>query len=154
MRLLVRNGRVIDPVSDVDAVVDILIEEGRIAAVGTVGTHLAASGAEILDASNRVVVPGLVDMHVHFREPGFEFKETIESGSAAAVAGGFTSVATMANTSPTNDTAAVNRIHPSTSRRSRQGERLSGGGDLKGPRGKEAHRDRRARLRRGGRGLG
>ena len=107
MRLLVRNGRVIDPVSDVDAVADILIEDGRISAVGAVGTQLAASGAEILDANNRVVVPGLIDMHVHFREPGFEFKETIESGSAAAVAGGFTSVATMANTSPTNDTAAV-----------------------------------------------
>ena len=113
MRLLVRNGRVIDPVSDVDAVVDILIEDGRISSVGAVGavggegSQLADSGAQILDASNRVVVPGLVDMHVHFREPGFEYKETIESGAAAAAAGGFTSVAAMANTSPTNDTAAV-----------------------------------------------
>ena len=104
MRLLVRNGRVIDPVSDLDAVVDILIEEGRVFAVGS---QLTAPGAEILDASNCVVVPGLIDMHVHFREPGFEYKETIESGGAAAAAGGFTSVAAMANTSPTNDTAAV-----------------------------------------------
>ena len=107
MRLLVKNGRVVDPVSKVDAVVDVLIEDGRVAAVGAVGSQLAASDAETLDASNRVVVPGLIDMHVHFREPGFEYKETIESGAAAAAAGGFTSVAAMANTSPTNDTAAV-----------------------------------------------
>jgi dihydroorotase len=104
MRLLVRNGRVIDPASRLDATVDVLIEDGRISQVGP---RLSASGAEILDATGRVVAPGLIDIHVHLREPGFEYKETIESGTVAAAAGGFTAVAAMANTSPTNDTAAV-----------------------------------------------
>jgi len=104
MRLVVSKGRVIDPVSRLDATLDILVEDGRIAAVGP---ELSASGATILDASGRVVVPGLIDMHVHLREPGFEHKETIESGTAAAAAGGFTAVVAMANTSPVNDTAAV-----------------------------------------------
>jgi len=104
MRLVVSKGRVIDPVSRLDATLDILVEDGRIAAVGP---ELSASGATILDASGRVVVPGLIDMHVHLREPGFEHKETIESGTAAAASGGFTAVVAMANTSPVNDTAAV-----------------------------------------------
>src|SRR3990172_12346205 len=104
MRLVVSKGRVIDPVSRLDATLDILVEDGRIAAVGP---ELSAAGATILDASGRVVVPGLIDMHVHLREPGFEHKETIESGTAAAAAGGFTAVVAMANTSPINDTAAV-----------------------------------------------
>jgi len=104
MRLVVSKGRVIDPVSRLDATLDILVEDGRIAAVGP---ELSASGVTILDASGRVVVPGLIDMHVHLREPGFEHKETIESGTAAAAAGGFTAVVAMANTSPVNDTAAV-----------------------------------------------
>jgi dihydroorotase len=104
MRLLVKNGRVVDPSAKLDATLDVLIEDGRISAVGS---SLASSGAEVLDASNRVVTPGFIDIHVHLREPGFEYKETIESGTAAAAAGGFTAVAAMANTSPTNDTAAV-----------------------------------------------
>jgi len=104
MRLLVKKGRVIDPTSKRDGTADVLVEDGRIAAVGP---GLAAAGAKVLDASGCIVTPGLIDMHVHLREPGFEHKETIESGTAAAAAGGFTAVVAMANTSPVNDTAAV-----------------------------------------------
>lgn len=104
MRLLVRNGHVIDPASNRDGLGDVLVDDGRIAAVGP---GLAANSAKVLDASGRIVAPGFIDMHVHLREPGFEHKETIESGTAAAAAGGFTAVAAMANTSPVNDTAAV-----------------------------------------------
>jgi dihydroorotase len=103
-RLLVKNGRVIDPANGIDAEKDVLIEDGRIASVDS---HVKADGAEVVDAKGRVVVPGLIDMHVHLREPGFEYKETIESGTAAAAAGGFTAVACMANTNPVNDNAAI-----------------------------------------------
>lgn len=104
MRLLVRNGRVLDPANRFDRKADVLIEDGRIAAVGS---GLEAIDAELLEASGKVVLPGLIDLHVHLREPGFEYKETIETGTAAAAAGGFTAVAAMANTHPPNDSAAV-----------------------------------------------
>ena len=104
MRLLISNGRVIDPISGLDGTADLLVENGRIAEVGP---GLAAKDAKVLDASGRIVTPGLIDLHVHLRDPGFEHKETIESGTAAAAAGGFTAVVAMANTSPINDTAAV-----------------------------------------------
>jgi dihydroorotase len=95
---------VIDPSSGHDAVADVLIEDGRIVAVErTIDTD----AARILDAKGLVVAPGLVDMHVHFREPGFEYKETVASGSRAAVAGGFTSVACMPNTDPVLDNEAL-----------------------------------------------
>jgi len=103
-KLLIRNGRVIDPASRLDAVRDILIEEGRFAAIGE---KLDAPGAEQFNASGLIVAPGFIDMHVHLREPGFEYSETIESGSRAAAAGGFTSVCPMPNTSPVNDNATV-----------------------------------------------
>ena len=105
-KILLKGGRVIDPAAKFDAVADVLIEDGKIAAVGT---NLAADGAEIYDATNKIVAPGLVDLHVHFREPGQEAKEDFESGSKAAVAGGFTTVATMPNTKPVVDTAALVR---------------------------------------------
>ena len=102
---LIRGARAIDPQVGLDAVVDVLVEGGRIAAVGE---GLAApEGAAVRDASGRVLVPGLVDIHVHLREPGFEYKEDIASGSRAAVHGGFTDVVCMANTKPTTDTAAA-----------------------------------------------
>jgi dihydroorotase len=95
---------VIDPSSGHDAVADVLIEDGRIVAVErTIDTD----AARILDAKGLVVAPGLVDMHVHFREPGFEYKETVASGSRAAAAGGFTSVACMPNTDPVLDNEAL-----------------------------------------------
>ena len=105
MSLLIRNGRVVDPAGGVDQVQDVLITEGRIARLGR-GLK-APAGTEVIDATGKVVCPGFVDMHVHLREPGFEYKETIASGTRAAAAGGFTAVACMANTFPVNDNRAV-----------------------------------------------
>ncbi len=104
--LLITGGTVVDPARGFMGPADLLIEDGRITAVGAVGEHRHAAAREI-DASGLHVVPGLVDMHVHLREPGFEYKETIRSGVAAAAAGGFASVACMANTDPVNDNGAV-----------------------------------------------
>ncbi|MCI0343154.1 MAG: dihydroorotase [Planctomycetales bacterium] len=101
-RLLVRGGRIVDPSRGVDAVGDLVIEDGRIAPRPK--GHTRAD--EVLDASGLVVVPGLVDMHVHFREPGREEEETIASGARAAVHGGFTTVACMPNTEPAVDNEA------------------------------------------------
>ena len=103
-RILVQGGRVLDPGSDFDGVADVLIQDGRIAAVGP---GLDAAGAERLDARGSWVVPGLVDLHSHLREPGQEYKEDIASGGRAAAAGGFTAVACMANTDPVNDDPSV-----------------------------------------------
>jgi dihydroorotase len=103
-RLLIKNGRVIDPASRHDGVADVWIEDGVIKGVGA---NLTAAGAEVIDATGLIVAPGFIDMHVHLREPGFEHAETIESGSRAAAAGGFTSVCPMPNTKPVNDNATV-----------------------------------------------
>jgi len=103
-RLVIRGARVVDPSQDLDRVVDVLIENGKVSAIGG---SIPREGTEVLDAGGLVAVPGLVDMHVHLREPGFEYKETIATGTAAAAAGGFTAVASMANTSPVNDCASV-----------------------------------------------
>jgi dihydroorotase len=103
-KLVIRNGRVIDPANRLDALRDIAIEDSRIAAVGDA---LPTNGAEVFDASGLVVAPGFIDMHVHLREPGFEYAETIETGSRAAAAGGFTSICPMPNTWPVNDNATV-----------------------------------------------
>jgi dihydroorotase len=105
MSLLIRNGRVVDPAGGTDAVADVWIADGRIHKLGR-GLK-APAGAEIVDATGKVVCPGFIDMHVHLREPGFEYKETIASGTRAAAAGGFTAVACMANTFPVNDNRAV-----------------------------------------------
>lgn len=103
-RLLIKNGRVIDPAGRRDETGDVLIEDGAIAAVGP---NLDAPGAELFDASGLVVAPGFVDIHVHLREPGFEHAETIETGSRAAAAGGFSSICPMPNTAPVNDNPTV-----------------------------------------------
>jgi dihydroorotase len=105
MNLLIKGGRVIDPSQNLDATLDVLVENGI---VKEIGTGLAApAGAEIIDASGKYVVPGLIDMHVHLRDPGLEYKEDIVSGTRAAAAGGFTSVCCMPNTKPTIDNKAI-----------------------------------------------
>lgn len=98
--LLIRNGHIVDPANDVDEVGDILIVDGKI---DQVGRSLGQDVNDVIDATNLTVTPGLIDIHVHLREPGFEHKETIATGTAAAAAGGFTSVVCMANTSPVTD---------------------------------------------------
>jgi dihydroorotase len=105
MRLLLRGGRVIDPANTVDTVQDVLIENGKIARLGR--SLEAPADAEIVDAAGKIVCPGFIDMHVHLREPGQEYKETVATGTRAAAAGGFTAVCCMANTSPVNDNGAV-----------------------------------------------
>ena len=103
--LVIRGGRVIDPANGVDALQDVLIEEATIKRVGP--KLRAAEGTEIVEAAGKIVCPGFIDIHVHLREPGQEYKETVASGTRAAAAGGFTAVCCMANTSPVNDTGAV-----------------------------------------------
>lgn len=102
--LLIKNGRVIDPASGLDDYMDISVEKGR---VSQIGKNLAIDAAKTYNAAGRWITPGLVDIHVHLREPGFEYKETIKTGSRSAAAGGFTSVACMPNTKPVNDCATV-----------------------------------------------
>ena len=107
LRLLLRCPRLVDPANGRDGAFDVLIEGDRITRVGS---GLPADGARVVEVpSGLVVCPGLIDMHVHLREPGQEHKETVASGTAAAVAGGFTAVACMPNTSPVNDNAGVTR---------------------------------------------
>jgi dihydroorotase len=105
-RLLVAGGTVVEPDGGAPRPADVLIMGERIAEVGAPGS-LAVGEATTIDAHGLLVLPGLVDMHVHLREPGYEYKETVETGARAAVAGGFTSIACMANTNPVNDSAAV-----------------------------------------------
>jgi dihydroorotase len=107
--LLIRGGRVIDPANGVDAALDVLIVDGRIEEVAPPSALSGPADVATLDAAGYWVVPGLVDPHVHLRDPGFPAKETISSGLRAAAAGGFTAVAAMANTSPVNDTPEVTR---------------------------------------------
>jgi dihydroorotase len=102
--LVIKNGRVIDPAQSLDAQLDVAVEDG---VIREIASGIDATGAEQFDATDLIVAPGFIDMHVHLREPGFEHSETIESGSRCAAAGGFTSVACMPNTLPINDSATV-----------------------------------------------
>lgn len=108
MKLVIKNGHVIDPSTGENSGKNLLIEDGRIVGLMSHGDPVP-EGAEIVDATGRVVAPGFIDLHVHLREPGQEHKETIASGCSAAVAGGWTSVCPMPNTSPVNDSAALTR---------------------------------------------
>lgn len=108
MKLLITNGHLIDPAEGQNSGRNLLIEDGKIAAWPG-HNEPAPEGCEIFDATGLIVAPGFIDMHVHLREPGQEHKETIASGCAAAVAGGWTSVCPMPNTSPINDNAAITR---------------------------------------------
>jgi len=106
MTTLIRNGRIIDPANKRDEIADILISDGKIVSAGS-EVREQRSEIEEIDASNLIVSPGLIDIHVHFREPGFGWKETIESGARAAAAGGFTTVVCMPNTSPVADSPST-----------------------------------------------
>lgn len=105
MNLLIKGGRVIDPSQGIDDILDVVVENGLVKEIGKGLT--APVGAETVDASGKYVVPGLIDMHVHLRDPGLEYKEDIISGTRAAVAGGFTSVCCMPNTKPAIDNKAI-----------------------------------------------
>ncbi|MGC1298990.1 MAG: dihydroorotase [Alloacidobacterium sp.] len=110
--ILIRGGRVVDPSSGVDADRDLLLKDGRVSAIDAPGKLNAAAKqetAEVIDAKGLIVAPGLVDIHVHLREPGQGYKETIASGTAAAAAGGFTAVCAMPNTIPVNDSPDITR---------------------------------------------
>jgi dihydroorotase len=107
-RLIVSGGTIVDPASGVPRPGDLVIDDDRIAGIAPPGS--VPGEGRLVDAKGLLVMPGLVDMHVHLREPGQEYKETIATGTAAAVAGGITSVACMANTSPVNDSGAVTRF--------------------------------------------
>ncbi|MCI0338854.1 MAG: dihydroorotase [Acidobacteria bacterium] len=102
--LLIKNGTIIDPSQSIEARRDLLIRDGRVAAIDE---KIKTGDVEVFDAAGLIVAPGFIDLHVHLREPGFEYKETIETGARAAVAGGFTSVCCMPNTKPVNDNSSV-----------------------------------------------
>jgi dihydroorotase len=104
MKLLIKGGRVVDPANDIDAVMDVLIEDGIISAVQV---NILDREGTVIDAAGKIVCPGFIDMHVHLREPGFEYKEDIATGTRAAAVGGFTTVCCMPNTNPVIDNAAV-----------------------------------------------
>lgn len=144
--ILIRGGRVIDPASSLDAELDVLLRDGKVAAIDAPGQSKLKKDeeVEIIEANGLVVAPGLVDIHVHLREPGQIYKETIASGTAAAAAGGFTSVCAMPNTIPVNDSpettrwmqsadrGAVIRVFPiAAATRGSAGEALSEYGSLK-----------------------
>ena len=142
MNLLIKNGRVIDPSQGIDEQLDVLVVDG---VIKELGKGLSASGAETVDAGGKYVVPGLIDMHVHLRDPGLEYKEDIISGTKAAAAGGFTSVCCMPNTSPAIDNKIVvsyiinkakaegfcNVFPVGTITSAMSGEKMSGMGGLK-----------------------
>ncbi|MBS0167260.1 MAG: dihydroorotase [Nitrospira sp.] len=134
MSILIAGGRVVDPGRFVGTA-DVLIEDGKITAVGT---QLSVPvGSRTIRADGKLVMPGFVDLHVHFREPGFEYKETIQSGSAAAVAGGFTTVCCMPNTNPVNDNQAVTEFMLERARLAGMANVLPIGAITKGSEGKE-----------------
>ncbi len=142
-RLLIRGGRLIDPAAGRDGVADLLLAEGRVAALGA-DAAAGAGGAAAIEAAGLWVLPGFIDLHAHLREPGQEYKETVLTGTRAAVAGGFTALACMPNTDPPNDNAAVTRailrkaaeaglarVYPiGCITRGQRGERMAEFGDL------------------------
>jgi dihydroorotase len=136
MKLLVANGYIIDPSQGLNAGRDLLIEDGRVRAVLDKGEP-APKDAEVFDATGLMVAPGFIDMHVHLREPGQEYKETIATGAAAAVAGGWASICAMPNTDPVNDSPAVTRFIIEEGQRSRLANVFPIGALTKGSGGKE-----------------
>lgn len=111
--ILIRGGHLLDPASGIDAAMDLLLRDGKVAKVSEPGS-IPAKGTQVIDAKGMIVAPGLIDLHVHLREPGQAHKETIATGTAAAAAGGFTSVCCMPNTVPVNDDPKITHwmLHP------------------------------------------
>ena len=107
MRLLIKNGYMLDPASGLEGYYDILTENERVLRVAKEIPAEEAQGGRVIDATGKQVLPGFIDLHVHYREPGLEYKETIATGSAAAAAGGYTTVCPMPNTKPVTDCAEV-----------------------------------------------
>src|SRR4051812_11176601 len=105
--LLLSGGRVIDPANRFDAVADLLLRDGKVAAIGADAARQAAADVERRDVSGKIVCPGLIDLHAHLREPGQSAKETMATGTKAAARGGFTTIVCMPNTSPSIDNAAA-----------------------------------------------
>jgi dihydroorotase len=136
MKLFIKNGYVIDPSQGLNAGKNLLIERGRIVGFASYGES-APEDAEVFDVTGLIVAPGFIDMHVHLREPGQEYKETIATGAAAAVAGGFTSVCAMPNTDPVNDNAAVTRFIIEQAERARLANVFPIGAITKGSKGQE-----------------
>ena len=139
MRILIKGGRVIDP-GRVNGPADVLIDNGKIVAVGQKldpPAGKADPSTTIIDARGKLVLPGLVDLHVHLREPGFEYKDTIQTGTAAAVAGGFTSVCCMPNTSPVNDNQSITEFILEQARLAGNAHVFPVGAITKGSEGKE-----------------
>ncbi|HPL62574.1 MAG TPA: dihydroorotase [Syntrophales bacterium] len=142
MKLLLKGGRIIDPLRKIDKIADLLVDGGKVVRIET---NIEDPGADIYDAGGMWIIPGLIDMHTHLREPGYEYKESIRTGCEAAVAGGFTAVACMPNTNPVNDTrsvteyiirqaalAGIARVYPvAAATRGSEGRVLSEFGDLK-----------------------
>lgn len=138
MKPIVLSGaRVVDPGRNVDQVLDVLIEGERISAVEKPGSFKAVADAETIDLSGKVVTPGFIDLHVHLRDPGFEYKETIESGATAAVAGGYTSICCMPNTNPVNDNASVTKNILEKAKAAAKARVLPIGAITKGSKGEE-----------------
>jgi dihydroorotase len=136
MKLLIANGYLIDPAQGVNAGRNLLIEDGRVTGVFN-RAEAPPQDAEVLDATGLIVAPGFIDMHVHLREPGQEYKETIATGAAAAVAGGWTSVCAMPNTDPINDSPAVTRFIIEQGQRANLANIFPLGAITKGSGGKE-----------------
>ena len=137
MELVIRGGRVVSPDQKIDALKDILIANGKIKAIDQPGSFDSLSGVKKIDASQKIITPGFFDVHVHLREPGLEYKETIASGTRAAVLGGFTSVACMANTLPVNDSAITTRYILEKAREAGQSRVFPIGAVTKGLKGEE-----------------
>jgi len=134
MTILIQGGHVIDP-GRFNGVADVLIQDRKISAVGP--RLVAPAGARVIQAAGQLVLPGFVDLHVHFREPGFEYKETIQSGTAAAIAGGFTSVCAMPNTNPVNDNQSITEFMIDRARAAGNAHLYPIGAITKGSEGKE-----------------
>ena len=134
-RILIKGGRIVDPASGRDETADLLIDAGKIAGIAP-AIPVGNGPCRVIDAAGKVVAPGLIDLHCHVREPGFEYKETIETAMAAATAGGFTTICCMPNTNPVNDNQSVTELVLERAEAAGRGRLLPIGAITKGLRGK------------------